>query len=411
MRVLRPVAASVLAVAALLLAVPGAAMARGAQPTAQVRVAHLSPDASYVDIYAVSLNRDQVFPNVFYKAVSTYWGVAAGRFTYEVRPAGTDPGARPAVSVTGRLQPGGDYSVAVVGPKSNLRGVLLRDDLSPVARGKARVRFVDTFVDRRPVDVLSGGKVLAKGLRLGAASGYLELAPGRYKLQVRPSGGTGSLYRGAFTLRAGTVTSAILTGGAGQPNELLPVDDAAGARTMPTTSAGIATGAGGTARPDDGSGPWTRALPAALVVVALGAMGGVALRGTRRRSAVAMLLAVPLLAGCVAGSAGATATGPAPASPLAAAPATPAATAPVGPATQPAAAASRRSWRRARSPRGCSCRGAPRRRSRSASRPSGCAPGWCRSGWTPAARSRCRRTSPGPAGTRAGRCPASRARR
>jgi hypothetical protein len=93
MRLLRPAAASVLAVAALLLAVPGVATAQGGQPTAQVRIAHLSPDASYVDVYAVSLNRDQVFPNVFYKAVSAYWRVAAGAFTYEARPAGTDPTA------------------------------------------------------------------------------------------------------------------------------------------------------------------------------------------------------------------------------------------------------------------------------------------------------------------------------
>jgi hypothetical protein len=340
MRVLRPAAVSVLAVAALLLTVPGAAAARGAQPTAQVRVAHLSPDASYVDIYAVSLNRDQVFPNVFYKAVSAYWGVAAGRFTYEVRPAGTDPGKPAAVSVTGKLQPGGDYSVAVVGPKSSLRGVLLRDDLSRVAPGKARVRFVDTFVDRRPVDVLSGGKVLARGLRLGAASRYLEVAPGRYKVQVRPSAATGSLYRGALTVRAGTVTTAILTGGAGQPNELLPVNDAAGARTMPTTSSGIATGAGGTAPSDLGSRPRTRTLPAALTLVALAAaLALVALPGTaiawvaprrprRFPGAVAMLLAVPLLSGCAAGPAGATATGSAPA-------------APAGPAARPAALPSR----------------------------------------------------------------------
>ena len=79
MRLPRPAAAAgVLAAAALLLAVPGVATAQHGQPTAQLRIAHFSPDASYVDVYAVSVNRDQVFPNVFYKAVSAYWGVGAG---------------------------------------------------------------------------------------------------------------------------------------------------------------------------------------------------------------------------------------------------------------------------------------------------------------------------------------------
>jgi Domain of unknown function (DUF4397)/Sortase domain len=294
-------------------------MARAGQQTAQVRVAHLSPDASYVDIYAVSLNRDQVFPNVFYRAVSAYWGVVAGRFTYEVRPAGTDPTAPAAVSLTGRLQPGGHYSVAVVGPKANLRGVLLRDDLSPLTRGKARVRFVDSLLDRRPVEVVAGGKLLAKGLRLGAAGRYAELAPGRYPVQVRRAGDGRMLYRGALTLQAGTVTTAILTGGAGQPNELLPVRDGAGVRTMPATSGGVATGAGGTAAPAPARArPWPGSLPIPLAVAGMAAVALVPGRSRRRGrarargatgsvagravagQAVAMLLAVPLLAGCAA---------------------------------------------------------------------------------------------------------------
>ncbi|HEX8860631.1 MAG TPA: DUF4397 domain-containing protein, partial [Actinomycetes bacterium] len=281
MRLLRPAAASALAAAAVLLAVPSAAMARAGQPTAQVRVAHLSPNASYVDIYAVSLNRDQVFPNVFYKAVSAYWGVAAGRFTYEVRPAGTDPTAPAAVSLTGRLQPGGHYSVAVVGPKAHLRGVLLRDDLSPLTRGKARVRFVDSLLDRRPVEVVAGGKLLAKGLRLGAAGRYAELTPGRYPVRVRRAGDGATVYRGALSLQAGTVTTAILTGGAGQPNELLPVRDGAGVRTMPTTSGGVATGAGGTAAPPPRPRPWPGS-PSIPLAVAGSAAVALLLVRTRR---------------------------------------------------------------------------------------------------------------------------------
>ena len=55
--------------AACVLIVPAAA-AKAAPAQAKVRVAHFSPDASYVDVYMVSLNRKQLFPNVFYKTVS-----------------------------------------------------------------------------------------------------------------------------------------------------------------------------------------------------------------------------------------------------------------------------------------------------------------------------------------------------
>jgi hypothetical protein len=282
--------AGVLALAILVLALPGIATAEGAQPTARVRIAHLSPDASYVDVYAVSLNRDQVFPNVFYKAISAYWGVAAGAFTYEVRPAGADPAAPARVALTERLRPGRSYTVAVVGPKANLRGLLLGDDLSPVRGGKARVRFVDTLVNQRGIDVVSGGKTLAKGLTLGSASQYGEVAPGKYRIRARLAGAGTTLFQGTLNLQAGTVTTAILTGGAGKPDELYAVRDAAGARDMPTAAGGVATGAGGTA-PASPARPWNRALRAAQAPHAAAALPLLLVAVTALRSRARVLAA------------------------------------------------------------------------------------------------------------------------
>jgi hypothetical protein len=79
------------------------------------------------------------------------------------------------------------------------------------------------------------------------------------------------------------VTTGILTGGAGQPNELLPVRDGAGVRTMPTTSGGVATGAGGTAAPaPPGAAPRPGAPPIPLAAAGLAA-AALLLGGTRRR--------------------------------------------------------------------------------------------------------------------------------
>jgi hypothetical protein len=306
-------AVGVLAVSALL-AVPGVAAAQSGAPTAQVRIAHFSPDASYVDVYAVSLNRDQVFPNVFYKDVSAYWGVATGAFTYEVRPAGADPTAPARVVLARSLQAGGNYTVAAIGPKASLRGLLLRDDLTPVSPGRARVRFVDTLLGQRAVDVVSGGRALAKGLSLGTASSYGEVAPGRYRVQVRQAGGR-PLYDSTLTLQAGTVTTAVLTGGRGQPNELFAIRDGAGVRQMPTASGGVATGAGGSAPTQPPGAPlWAGALLLTVVAVA----------GLRSRARIpAVLVATLLLGGCAARP-GAAPEAPAPTAAAAAGTAVPA---------------------------------------------------------------------------------------
>jgi ABC-type proline/glycine betaine transport system substrate-binding protein len=50
--------------AALLASAPAGAEA-AAPGQAMIRIAHFSPDAAYVDVYVVSLNRNHLFPNVF----------------------------------------------------------------------------------------------------------------------------------------------------------------------------------------------------------------------------------------------------------------------------------------------------------------------------------------------------------
>jgi hypothetical protein len=252
---------------------------------AMIRIAHFSPDASYVDVYMVSLNRKQLFPNVFYKGVSAYWKVAAGPFTYEVRPAGATPESTPAIRVTGRLEAGRAYTVAAVGPKADLRGVLFRDDMSPSAPGTAKVRFLDAAIDLPRVDIeLAGGRTLSSGVRFPRPTRYAQLASGSYKVEVRRSGAEAVLVKGNVAVRQGTVTSVALLGGAGKPRELFAFGDAAGPRVAPR--GGIRTGAGGTA-------PSSRApaapVPLQVVAAAVGLLAVVALRlaGTARRRASA----------------------------------------------------------------------------------------------------------------------------
>ena len=249
------------AMVACVLALPTAARAQAGPGQSLVRVAHFSPDASYVDVYMVSLNRRQLFPNDFYKSVSSYWAVAAGPFTYEVRAAGAAPESEPAIRVTGDLAAGQAYTVAAVGRRDRLRGVLLRDDLRPSAPGTAKLRFLDAALDLPPVDIaLAAGRVLEAGVAFSRPTGYRQLASGSYRVEVRPAGGDAVLVRGTVAVRPGTVTSVALVGGAGAPRELYAFGDATGTRAAP--AGGIRTGAGGTAPPAAGATARSDAGPA-----------------------------------------------------------------------------------------------------------------------------------------------------
>jgi hypothetical protein len=248
-------------------AVPAAAEAGPGR--ALVRVAHLSPDASYVDVYMVSLNRRQLFPNVFYKSVSAYWPVAAGPFTYEVRAAGAAPESEPVIQVKGDLAAGKAYTVATVGRRDRLQGVLLRDDMAPSAPGRAKLRFLDAALDLPPVDIaVAGGPALASRLAFPESTGYRQLPSGSYRVEVRRSGAETVLVEGTVAVGPGTVTSVALVGGAGEPRELYAFSDAAGSRSAP--AGGIRTGAGGTAPSRASTTPVPLAAAAVLVVVAAG---------------------------------------------------------------------------------------------------------------------------------------------
>ena len=176
------------AMAACVLAVPTVARAQPKAGRAMVRVAHFSPDASYVDVYMVSLNRKQLFPNVFYKSVSAYWVVAAGPFTYEVRAAGAAPESEPVIQVKGTLDAGKAYTVAAVGRRDQLQGLLLPDDLAPSAPGRGKVRFLDAAFDLPAVDIAVAGGPVLRSLAFPEPTGYRQLDSGRYRVEVRRSG-------------------------------------------------------------------------------------------------------------------------------------------------------------------------------------------------------------------------------
>ena len=183
------------------------------EETANVRVAHLSPDAPNVDVF---VDDDPVLEDVPFKAVSDYLELAAGSYNVRVAPAGE--GANSAVLDEDLDVPAADLTVAAIGEVAGenrpLELAVLEDENSDPGDDTARVRAVHASPDVPAVDVVVAetGNALFEGVEFGE-SGYAEVPAGSYRLCVYPAGEREEAVLGVdVEAAANTVYSAFATG-------------------------------------------------------------------------------------------------------------------------------------------------------------------------------------------------------
>lgn len=152
---------------------------------AQVRAAHLSPDAPNVD---VSVEGDTVLEDVPFRAVSEYLELPVGAATVAISAA-EDPDT---VVFDEELELAeGAFTIAALGELSEenqpFAPAVLEDDMSDPGED-ARVRLVHASPDAPAVDVTvdDGETVLFEDVAFGDAEA-LEVAAGEYTLEVRPA--------------------------------------------------------------------------------------------------------------------------------------------------------------------------------------------------------------------------------
>jgi len=155
--------------------------------TANVRVAHMSPDAPAVDVL---VDGSAVLEEVSFGTVSDYLEVPAGDREVEITAAG-DPDTS-VFSGTVTVTAGTDYTLAAVGEISEgatepFEVLVLEDDNSDPGGDTARLRSVHASPDAPAVDVTAEGVegALFDGLAFGDAT-YVEVPGGDYTVQVRP---------------------------------------------------------------------------------------------------------------------------------------------------------------------------------------------------------------------------------
>lgn len=153
---------------------------------ANVRVAHFSPDAPAVDVFA---NGGAILEGVEFGAISPYLEVPAGEYQIQVAPAGA--GAEAAViDAMLTFGPGSWTTVAAANDVANIQPLVFTDPAPVPAADAARVRaYHASATAPRRVDIAPDGvgrkKAAIKKLQFGRGSRVLELPAGSLDLDIR----------------------------------------------------------------------------------------------------------------------------------------------------------------------------------------------------------------------------------
>lgn len=165
-----------------------------APDTAKVNVVHASPNAPGVDLLVdgTKVNSSALeFPNN-----TGYLAVNAGTRNFKVNVTGT---STTVIDVSPSLTKNTSYTVFAIDSVSKISPLLLVDDLTTPASGKAHVRFVHLSPNAPAVDISVAGQAAGVGLFLNRAfnktitsaqQAFTAVDAGTYDLEVRVAGTT-----------------------------------------------------------------------------------------------------------------------------------------------------------------------------------------------------------------------------
>jgi len=149
-----------------------------------VNVTHASPDAPGVDLLVdgIVVNSQALeFPDN-----TGYLTVNSGTRNFMVNASGT---SFTVIDETMTIGADMNYSIFAIDELSDIRALVLQDDLSAPAAGKAHVRFAHLSPDAPAVDItLTDGTVIFGNVAFGEHVDFTPLDAGMYDLQVRVAG-------------------------------------------------------------------------------------------------------------------------------------------------------------------------------------------------------------------------------
>jgi hypothetical protein len=151
---------------------------------AKVMIVHASPDAPGVDLLVDNNKKNSsalTFPNN-----TGYLEIEDGSRNFKVNATGTSTSV---INATVSLTKDKNYTLFACNALANIEPLLITDDLTTPASGKAHVRFVHLSPDAPAVDVaVAGGAVLFGNKSFKDYTAFTPLDAGTYNLEVRVAG-------------------------------------------------------------------------------------------------------------------------------------------------------------------------------------------------------------------------------
>jgi Domain of unknown function (DUF4397) len=174
-----------------------------------VLVTHASPDAPGVDLLVdnVKVNSAALeFPDN-----TGYLEVNSGTRNIKVNVAGTSTSV---INADLTFENTKSYSIFAVDSVASISALVITDDLSAPASGKAHIRFIHLSPNAPSVDVaLDGGAVVFGDYEFKEYSAFTPLDAGSYDLEVRVAGtSTVALDLPAITLQSGKIYTVFAKG-------------------------------------------------------------------------------------------------------------------------------------------------------------------------------------------------------
>lgn len=176
---------------------------------ANVLVIHASPDAPGVDLLVDDVKQNT--SALTYPQNTGYLKVNAGSRNFKINVAGTPTTV---INANVTLEQDKSYSVFAIDSVSKISAVVVADDLSTPASGKAHVRFIHLSPNAPAVDIaLDGGAVVFPNTSFKVGTAFTPLDAGTYDLEVRVAGTqTVALDLDPINLQAGKIYTVFAKG-------------------------------------------------------------------------------------------------------------------------------------------------------------------------------------------------------
>lgn len=169
------------------------------QMSSYLRILHASPKSPAVDVY---INDTLKFRNLAYGSFTNYIEVISGNYNIKIYATGTK--TSPVLNKNIFVPPGKIYTASAIGILPNIDLLLIPEPKVMNPTNNAYIKFAHLSPNAGAVDVvLPSGRILFKNISYKEFTNYIQVPPGTYTLEVRPTGtNTTVLYVPNVTLKS-----------------------------------------------------------------------------------------------------------------------------------------------------------------------------------------------------------------